>query len=256
MPAAAQFTDSHCHLDLCGDPDQAIAEAAAAGVSRIIAVGFDLETSRRAVDIAGRHAGVSAAVGIHPHDAAGFDATALEELSGLARDPAVVAVGETGLDYYRDRSPRAAQKKAFISQIELARREGLTLMVHTRDAAKETLEILGDHAGGLRTILHCFSLYGQVEECARRGYFMSVAGNVTYPKATELKEAAAAIPAGLLLAETDAPWLTPVPHRGKPNRPALVPLVTTELARLRREAVEELAAQVLANFQAAFPQRG
>jgi len=251
-----ELVDSHCHLDLCGDPDETVAAAAAQGVSRILAVGFDLQTSQNAVALAKKHPGVSASVGIHPNDARTAAGNAMTEIAVLAREPEVIAIGETGLDFYHDRAPREVQLEVFHRHIELARETGLTLMVHTREAQQETLDVLKQHAAGLRTVLHCFSLYEQLDECANRGYFMSIAGNVTYSKAAELKVAAAAIPAGLLLSETDAPWLTPVPHRGKPNSPANTPLILAELAQIRQTPQEELSAQILRNFQTAFPSRG
>lgn len=249
----SELVDSHAHLDLCGDPDESIAEARGQGVGRILTVGFDLGTSARAVELANLYPEVSASVGIHPHDADKVDPESLEQIERLSRSPNVVAIGETGLDFYRDRSPREAQKKAFIAHIGLARRLSLTLMVHTRDAGAETLEILAEHAQGLRTVLHCYSLTQQVEECAELGYFMSVAGNVTFPNAKALREAVTRIPKELILSETDSPWLSPAPLRGKANRPANVRLVVAEMARLRETSEADLAGAILANYARAFP---
>lgn len=247
------LVDSHTHLDLLDEePGQAVEEARRHGVGHLVTVGINLKSSRLAVEAAGAYAGVMAAAGIHPHDAGAIDAESIAGLEALARSPGVAAIGETGLDYYRNRAPAKEQKAAFIAQIGLARRFDLPLIVHSRDAASDTLSILEQHAGGLTVILHCFSLTDRVEECARRGYFMSLAGNVTFPKAIELREAARAIPAHLLLTETDAPYLTPVPYRGRPNTPANVRFVTAELALLRSVDPEELAAQVLDNFQKAY----
>lgn len=229
-----------------------MAEAEKHGVRHIIAVGFNLETSRNALSIAKKHPGVRASVGIHPHDAGTVDVEVMEQLAEMACEPEVVAIGETGLDFFRDRSPRDAQRLSFQRHIDLARQTQLTLMVHSRDAQRETLDILKQHAGGVRTVLHCFSLFEHIEECVRQGYFMSIAGNVTFPKAAELQAAAVAIPPELLLTETDAPWLTPVPHRGQPNRPAYIPLVLEQLSALRSLPVDDLASQILANFQVAF----
>ena len=248
-----ELVDCHAHLDLCGDPGETIAAARAQGVRRILTVGFNLENSARAVELAGLYPEVSASVGIHPHDADKVDRDTLEQIERLARRRNVVAVGETGLDFYRDRSPRGAQKNAFIAHIDLARRLGLTLMVHTRDAGRETLDILAEHAQGLTTVLHCFSLAQQVEECTDHGYFMSVAGNVTFPKAVELRAAVARIPDDLILSETDSPWLSPAPLRGKENRPANVRLVVAEIARLRQISEADQTALILANYARAFP---
>lgn len=248
------LTDSHAHLDLCGEPAVALKEAQAHGVARILTVGFNLETSRRAAFLAKNHHDmVGAAVGIHPHDAAAAGGEAMAEIADLAVQPGVVAIGETGLDYYRDRSPREVQKEAFIRHIELARQTGLTLMVHTREAAEDTLSILKGHAKDLRVVLHCFSLYEHIDECINHGFFMSVAGNVTFPNAAGLREAARKIPEELILSETDCPWLTPVPFRGKPNQPAHVRFVVEELSRLRKTSPGDLAKQIYANFHAAFP---
>lgn len=246
------YVDSHAHLDLCGDPEAAVREAREAGVARILAVGIDIKSSRMAVEFASTFPGVLACVGIHPHDSAAVDKSALEELGKLAESPGVVAIGETGLDYYRDRAPRLVQETAFRHQIELARTTGLPLVVHTREAAPETLRILTEAAEGLTVILHCFSLYRQLEECSRRGYYMSVAGNVSFKNATELKESVKAIPPDLILTETDCPFLTPVPFRGKPNRPAFARYVAEGIADLRGEQVELFAARVRENFERAF----
>lgn len=249
----AHLIDSHAHLDLCGEPAAALEAAREHGVGRILSVGFDLESSRRAAVLARNHDEVIAAVGIHPHDAALVDDEVVAELAKLAAQPGVVAIGETGLDYYHDRSPRSDQRESFLRHIELARDTGLTLMVHSREAADDTLSILESHAGDLQAVLHCFSLYEQIDECIGRGYFMSVAGNVTFPNATGLREAARKIPRELILSETDAPWLTPVPYRGKPNQPACVRFVVEELSRLRRIPPADLVKQIYANFCAAFP---
>ncbi|MHB1391411.1 MAG: TatD family hydrolase [Thermoleophilia bacterium] len=252
---ATTLVDSHTHLDMCGDPSVTLMAARAAGVQHILTVGFDLNSSRLSVDLAGKHQEVSAAVGIHPHDAAIVDDAVIAELATLASDPAVVAIGETGLDYYRDRSPRSRQKESFIRHLELARELNLTVMVHSRDAAADTLELLQTHARGLRVVLHCFALHDHLDQCLESNYFMSIAGNVTFPKAAELRHSARLIPDHLILTETDAPWLTPVPYRGKQNSPEKVRFVLKELALLRQTQADELATHVLANFHSAFPSR-
>lgn len=249
----AYLIDSHAHLDQCAEPAIALKVAREQGLARILAVGFDLETSRRAALLAGKHPEVCAAVGIHPHDARATDDETMAELAALSAGPGVAAIGETGLDYYRDRSPRDVQRESFLRHIGLARATGLTLIVHSREASGDTLDILENHAEGLRVVLHCFSLYDQLEECARRRYFMSVAGNVTFANAKGLRQAVPRIPEDLILTETDSPWLTPVPHRGKPNLPANVRFVLEEISRLRKTPAAAMAKQVFANFQAAFP---
>jgi TatD DNase family protein len=247
------LVDSHAHLDLCGDdPSATVKEAREAGLGRILAVGIDLDSSRRAVDQASRFPEVLACVGIHPNEAAGADDAAFAELEQLARSPRCAAIGETGLDYYRDRSPREVQVAAFMRHLELARATGLPLVVHTREAAADTMRILAENADGITVVLHCFSLSEEVAECARRGYYMSLAGNVTFKNAANLRGAAVDIPPELLLTETDSPFLTPVPYRGQPNRPAHVGLVTACLARERGVALTGLAAQVLTNYDRVF----
>ncbi|MHB8859536.1 MAG: TatD family hydrolase [Thermoleophilia bacterium] len=246
------LVDSHAHLDLLEDPQSALTAARQAGVEKIIAVGIDLVSSRMAVDFSTASEEVYASVGIHPHDAANVDDKALSDLQSLAASDKVVAIGETGLDYYRDRAPRESQKAAFIEHMELARRTGLALIVHSREATEDVLQMLDKHAAGLTVILHCFSLHGHVEECAERGYFMSVAGNVTFKNAAGLREAVVKIPQELLLTETDSPYLSPVPNRGKKNQPAWVASVLEEIARLRAVDAGLLAGAVLRNFQAAF----
>jgi len=249
----ANLIDSHAHLDLLDDPAGALQASRAVGVSRIISVGIDLTSSLRAIEFAGENEEVTAAVGIHPHDSAQVNDDALVELKSLITGSEnVIAVGETGLDFYRNRAPRDLQEAAFISHIELARMSELPIIVHSREANGEVLELLERFASGLTVILHCFSLCDHVELCAERGYFMSLAGNVTFANAHELRKAAATIPEKLLLTETDSPYLSPVPHRGQKNEPANVLFVLEEIARLRRVSPEELAASVAGNFQNAF----
>jgi TatD DNase family protein len=211
--------DTHAHLQgLEGGADAAVAEAAAAGVGRIVCVGDSPELAEAAIALARAHPGVSATAGLHPHRAAEWDDGVRARLDELLADPAVVAVGECGLDHYRERAPRAAQAAAFAGQVELAERHGKALVIHTREAAGDTLAVLR----GVRTrvVLHCFSLPEHLDEAVERGWFVSFAGNVTYPSATALAEAARRVPGDLLLLETDCPYLAPVPHRGRPNSTA------------------------------------
>ncbi len=246
------LVDAHAHLDLLGDALAAVTEATAAGVDRILTVGTDLASSRLAVELSLQFPQVLACIGIHPHGARSVDESAITELDRLAASPMVVAIGETGLDFYRELAPPRQQADAFRRHIELARKNCLPLVVHTRQAASQTLEILASEAAGLTVVLHCFSLYEHVQECANRGYYMSVAGNVTYKNAGQLRLSAREIPLPFILTETDCPYLTPVPHRGKTNRPEFVRFTAAEIARLRGLSCEDLAAQILANFNSAF----
>jgi TatD DNase family protein len=246
--------DSHTHLDHCqDDPAVLVADAAAAGVDLIIQSGIDMERSRRSVAMAERFAQVFATVGFHPQEAGLLTDEAKGGLEELAIHPRVVGIGETGFDFYHDNWPHDVQEDAFLYHLDLARRSALPVVIHTRDAAERTLDVLAEHTGDLTVILHCFSLPDRCAEIVERGYYISFAGNVTYKNASALQAAAAASPAHLLLLETDAPWLTPVPLRGRPNRPALVALVYDFVAGLRGVTREELAVQVEENVLRAFP---
>ena len=246
--------DSHTHLDHCEEEVAAlISDAWEAGVGLIIQSGIDLERSRYSVRLAERFPEIFATVGIHPEEAGNADDRQMAGIEELLAHPRVIAVGETGLDFYHDNWPRDLQEEVFIRHIELARRAGLPVVIHTRDAADRTLATLADHAQGLTVILHCFSLPDHLDEVIDRGYYVSFAGNVTYKKAVELQAAAVAVPDHLLMLETDAPWLTPVPLRGRPNRPGLVALTYEFVAGLRKVEVDRLAAQVELNVRRAFP---
>jgi TatD DNase family protein len=244
--------DSHCHLDHCEPPDAEVVERAlAAGVTRIATVGIDGPSGERALEAARSHEAVFAIVGRHPGEATGFADGDLEAIERAAAHAKVRAIGETGLDYYRDYAPRDDQRRAFEAQIDLARRLDLPLVIHTRSAEDDTFAILRDRAAGITVVLHCFSAPARVAECVERGYVCSFAGNVTYPKATELQAAARDVPAELLMVETDAPYLAPQPVRGKPNEPANVVATAEYVAELRgvsygelEESVERTAARV------------
>jgi TatD DNase family protein len=253
------LVDTHCHLDLLRGPvPEALVGARSAGVETVITVGTDLPSSVQAVALAHEHVGdgseaeVLATVGLHPHDAKQWSDELAGELWRLARDSRVVAVGECGLDYYRDLSPRDDQRRAFVGQIELARRIGKPLVVHVREAGEEALDVLARHASDLAVVLHCFSQVEAVEECARRGYYLSFAGNVTYKNAGDLRRAARAVPDDRLLLETDAPFLAPVPYRGKANLPARVVLTAALVGEIRGEDGRMLAQQTTANARRAF----
>jgi TatD DNase family protein len=246
--------DTHCHLDACEPPDAELVERArAAGVSRLATVGTDDTSIDRALAAAHTHTEVFAIVGRHPHETAGFGDTDLAAIERAAADPQARALGETGLDYYRDYAPRDDQRRAFEAQLELAARAGLPVVIHTRAAEDDTFAILREHSEALpAVILHCFSAPERIEECVERGYLCSFAGNVTYPKATELQEAARALPAELLLVETDSPYLSPQPVRGKRNEPANVVHTARHVAGLRGVPYEELERTVEANAARVF----
>jgi TatD DNase family protein len=243
--------DTHAHLDACAEPvDDLVTRAREAGVERIVSVGTGLESCRETLAIARRHEGVFAALGIHPHQAGDADAAAVDELRELLADPNAVAVGETGLDHYRDYAPRDRQLELFERQLELAGELGKTVVIHTREASDETAAALADFSGPV--VLHCFSAPELVPVALERGYYVSFAGNVTYPKAEELREAARAVARERLLAETDSPYLSPQPRRGRPNEPANVVHTLAALAAARDEPEDELGKQLDANAAAAF----
>jgi TatD DNase family protein len=210
------------------------------------------ESIRRAVAAAHSHEEVVAIVGRHPHHSEGFEAADLEEIEVAADDPRVRAVGETGLDYFRDRAPRADQRRAFEGQLDVAARTGLPVVIHTRAAEDDTFAILAERARELTVILHCFSTPDRLDDAVERGYLCSFAGNVTYPKAGPLQEAARRVPADLLLVETDSPYLAPQPVRGKPNAPANVLHTARFVADLRDMSLEELDRTVHENSHRVF----
>jgi TatD DNase family protein len=245
--------DSHCHLFLLEDPASAIHAAREAGVGTFVCPGIDPATSRRSLELAESHRGVFATAGMHPHDAGAFDARAGAEIEEMLADPRVVAVGECGLDFYRMRSARQDQERVFRIQVGLAREAGSPLVVHTRDAWPEILRLL-DEGSAERVVLHCFS--GDVDiarECVARGYHLSFAGNLTYPKNAGLREAVASIPIDRILVETDSPFLAPQRVRGRDNEPANVTDVLAEIARVRQEPLDAVREATVANARAAFP---
>jgi TatD DNase family protein len=246
--------DSHCHLDAC-EPDDAelVERARAAGVTRIATVGTDGPSIERALAAARTLDGVIAIVGRHPHEAEGFGEADLEEIERAGAAPEARALGETGLDYYRDHAPRDHQRRAFEAQLELAARLGLPVVIHTRAAEDDTFALLREHRAGLpAVILHCFSAPDRLDECVESGYLCSFAGNVTYPKAGALQDAARALPAELLLVETDSPYLSPQPVRGRANEPANVMHTARFLADLRGVGHQELERTVHANAERVF----
>src|SRR5919201_120277 len=247
------MVDTHCHLDFCTPPDtELVARAGAAGVRRLATVGTDDASIERALAAASRHEEVVAIVGRHPHYTEGFGSADIDRVERAAADPRARAIGETGLDYYRDHAPREDQRRAFEAQIELAARAGLPLVVHTRAAEDDTFALLRERAGELTVILHCFSAAGRIDECVERRYLCSFAGNVTYPKAAELQTAARELPEELLLVETDSPYLSPQPVRGKPNEPANVVATAEFVAELRGVSYDELDSTVERNAARVF----
>jgi TatD DNase family protein len=245
-------TDAHAHLDGFEDVGEVVDRALAAGVTRIVAVGTSIESCRRTLALSERYEGLFAALGIHPHQAGEATEADLDELRELLAHPKAVAVGETGLDYYRDSAPRDRQAELFRAQIALAEETHKALVVHTRAADADTVAALRDAPEGLPVVLHCFSSPDLLRPALEEGWYVSFAGNITYPKAPDLRWAAARASAARLLAETDSPYLAPQPVRGKRNEPAHVVHTLTALADARGEERAELARTIDANAAAAF----
>ncbi|WP_155059798.1 TatD family hydrolase [Streptomyces blattellae] len=275
-PLRVPVTDSHTHLDMqSGTVQEALAKAASVGVTTVVQVGCDVRGSQWAADTAAAHDAVHAAVALHPNEAprivhgdpdgwsrqgarepggdAGLDA-ALAEIDRLAALPHVKAVGETGLDHFRTGPDgKAAQERSFRAHIEIAKRHGKALVIHDRDAHADVLRVLKEEGAPERTVFHCYSGDAEMAEiCARAGYYMSFAGNVTFKNAQNLRDALAAAPLELVLVETDAPFLTPVPYRGRPNAPYLIPVTVRAMAAVRGIEEDTLAAALGSNTATAF----
>jgi TatD DNase family protein len=242
--------DTHAHLTALEDDDEAIERAAAAGVTRILTVGTDVEDCRRALALAEAHDGVFAILGIHPHEAGHARDPELEELGRLLEHPKAVAVGETGLDWFRDYAPADDQRRLFAAELELAAELGKPVVIHTRAADEDTLAALSGHSGTV--VLHCFSSPHMLPTALERGWYVSFAGNATYPKAVDLRLAATQVPAERILAETDSPYLAPQAVRGKRNEPANVVHTLAALAQTRGEEAAELERQIEENASACF----
>lgn len=247
--------DSHCHLHLCAT-DSAVADivgrARAAGVEDVVTIGIDVESSRISASLASGHP-VWAAVGVHPNDASDWDDDAAAEIEELLASDRVVAVGETGLDFYRDRAPRDVQTSAFKGHISLAKRHDKALIIHTRDSVGAAIDVLEQENPPERIVFHCWSGDGdELRRALALDAFISFAGNVSFKGADDLRAMAAAVPDDRLLIETDAPFLTPVPHRGKSNEPSYVPLVGAAVAAARSVTAEAVATQTGANARALF----
>jgi TatD DNase family protein len=259
-PLPADALDSHCHLEMIERPvEEVLAAARAAGITRVVTIGTDLASSRWAARCASGHAGLYAAVAVHPNETAAAASSpvqrdeVLAQIADLATLPRVRAIGETGLDYYRDHASPAVQRDWFRAHIAIAKRAGKALVIHDRDAHEDVLAILEADGPPERVIFHCFSGdAAMAKRCAEAGYVMSFAGNITFKNAEPLREAAAAAPVDLLLAETDAPFLTPVPYRGKPNSPALVAHTVRALAALKQIGVEDMCAKLMATGERMF----
>ncbi|MGZ8603237.1 MAG: TatD family hydrolase [Actinomycetota bacterium] len=254
VPVQSGAVDSHCHLFLLDpDPTQAVEQAREAGVSTIVCPGIDPASSRRSVELAESFRGVFATAGMHPHDASAFDARAGAEIEELLSNPRVVAVGECGLDFYRMRSPKQDQERTFRTHVAMAREAGLPLVVHVRDAWEEILRLL-DEGSAEHVVLHCFT--GDVETARRaveRGWYLSFAGNITYPKNAHIRDAAASVPFDRVLVETDSPFLAPQRIRGRDNAPANVLDVIDTVAQVRGETVENVRTTTARNASEAFP---
>ncbi len=243
--------DAHAHLDACEPAaEELVTRARAAGVETILSVGTDIDSCRETITIAERYEEVFAILGVHPHEAGGPDAQRLGELEALLASPRAVALGEIGLDYFRDRAPRPAQLKLFAAQLDLAARIGKPVVIHTREADEDTPTALEGFTGTI--VLHCFSSPALLPWALERDCYISFAGNVTYPRSDELRSAAQLVPPERLLVESDCPYLAPQPKRGRPNEPAFTVHTLSVLADLRGEPVAELAQRTAANTRAAF----
>jgi len=254
-PLTSAALDSHCHLDLMDvEVATAVEQAAAVGINRMVTVGIDLPTSQWQIDTAAGHDNVYAAVAVHPNEVVNATDDAWDGIASLAMHPKVVAVGETGLDHFRTGEDGwKAQEESFRRHIAIAKSTGKALVIHDRDAHDDVLRVLSDEGAPDRVVFHCFS--GDAEfarRCADAGYVMSFAGNVTFGNAAPLREAVAVAPLDLLLVETDAPFLTPMPFRGRPNAPYLVPLTVRAIADIKRVQEAEIAQAVTVNAARVF----
>jgi TatD DNase family protein len=242
--------DTHAHLDALDDPAAAVERARAAGVTRILTVGTDVAGSRRALELSEANDGVFAILGIHPHEAGDVEPDAVEHIRRLEGHPKAIAVGEIGLDYYRDYAPRDAQRRLFDDQLAMATEIDAPVVIHTRAADSDTRAALDGFAGTV--VLHCFSSPHLLTTALDRGWYVSFAGNATFPKATDLRLAATQVPGDRILAETDTPYLAPQPVRGRTNEPAYVVHTVAALAAARGEDPDELGARIDRNAAACF----
>jgi TatD DNase family protein len=250
------FIDSHAHLQWSSfknDLNDVINKAAEEGVKRILNVGFDIDGSQKAIELANKYQDLYAAVGIHPHEAKNFNDNILDELKQLSDDKKVVAIGEAGLDYYRNLSSVEAQQKTFIAQLELSAESDLPIIVHNRDAEADILNLLSRFKGKVRGVMHCFSgSYEMAKKCIELDFYVSFAGSITYPNSHKLRDVAKRLELDRMLLETDCPWLTPQPVRGKRNEPAFLIFTAKEIAKLKNISTEKLAEITTANANSLF----
>ncbi|NIO37285.1 YchF/TatD family DNA exonuclease [Candidatus Bathyarchaeota archaeon] len=248
--------DSHAHLQWPSfnrDREEVISRARRAGVNNIVNVGTDLENSMLAVEIAEKHNGIYATAGIHPHNASQSDEQTMSRLQELSRHPKVVAIGEMGLDYYRNLSPRRTQKRVFESQLSLAAELGLPVVIHNRDAHSDVLRILSKHGRKVNGVMHCFSgNLEMAEQCIQLNFALSFAGSLTYPNSDTLREVVRQAPLRKILLETDSPWLAPQDVRGRRNEPAFLLITAKKIAKLKEVSIAKLAAVTRQNFEEVF----
>ena len=250
------LVDSHAHLQwriFDQDREKVITLAKEADVKYVVNIGYDLEGSKKAIELAEKHEGLYATVGIHPHNASELNEKVLDNLRRLSENPKVVAIGEIGLDYYRNLSPKAAQQKAFETQLILAQESKLPVVIHNRDAHADVLKTLSKFKGKLNGVMHCFSGSREMaEQCVKMDYYISFAGPVTFPNAHKLHETAKSIDLNKILLETDCPWLAPQEMRGKRNEPAFLPFTAEKIANLRGISLAELAEATTKNTKQIF----
>jgi TatD DNase family protein len=253
-PLAVETVDSHCHLDAMGVPvAEALAAAQAVGVRRLVTVGDTMASSRWCAETAAAFDDVYAAVAVHPNECADFTEADADELARLAQLSDVRAIGETGLDYYWGRVDPLVQQAVFRTHIEIAKHAGKPLVIHDRDAHDDVLRILDEVGAPEHTVFHCFSGDISISRyCVERGYYLSFAGTVTFKNADVLREAATVVPLELMLVETDAPFLTPTPYRGRPNAPYLIPLTVRALAAVKHVDEDDVASATSVNAQRVF----
>jgi len=237
------FVETHTHLDLIKrNTEEVVNEAKGKGVTKMVTIGIDLSSSKIALEFASRFVGVYAAIGFHPHESKFLDEEKLKELEKIVKNSKVVAIGETGLDYYWRHSSLTCQREAFAKQINLAKKLDLPLIVHDRDAHQDTLQILTEEAKGLKVLLHCFSGdLNMAKVCIERGYYLGIGGVVTFNNAKKLRAIVEEISLKNLVLETDSPYLAPQPFRGKPNEPKYIPLVAEKIAEIKEISLKEIA---------------
>lgn len=250
------LVDTHAHLQWASfnkDRETVISRARKVGVENIVNIGFDADGSREAIELAEKHEGVYATVGIHPHNASQLNQNLLDKLRKLSENPKVVAIGEIGLDYYRNLSPREAQKKAFKAQLTLAEELGLPVVIHDREDHTDTLQILSKFKGKTKGVMHCFSGSREMaEQCVKLGFYISFAGPVTFPNSRKLHEVAEWTDLNKILLETDSPWLAPQNKRGRRNEPAFLPFIAKKIAELKGISAGDLAAATTKNAKDIF----